>query len=214
MRTTGKAKCHHDRVTQRLGDAGALDILRPMASEHNFPLDELCAAVLPAWADVERRGAQLLLVVPLFGGVLLAGAYFGVPETPVPTFIVLAAISFALLYLARARQRLQKLPVWVLGASVRRKHMHQSTHSTTRTVTRRHYLELDVAREFRLSRRGQLTEASVRDRRPKLSTSTEIYGHVLEGDEIAAIVMPHDGAIYFIFDKDGRLFPVPARVAG
>ncbi len=184
-----------------------------MVNEPNFPVDKLREAVLPAWADVERRGAQLLLVVPLFGGILLAGAFFAVPETPVPTLIVLAAIMLALFYLTRARQRLQKLPVLLLRARVRRKKMHQSTDSSTHIVSVRHYLELVVDREFHFSRQGQLVEAPVQDDRPKLNTSTEIYGHVSEGDEIAVIVMPHDGAIYFIFDQEGRFFPVPPCAA-
>ena len=185
-----------------------------MIDKRDFPLETLRATVLPAWADVERRGAQLLLVVPVFGGILLAGAFFAIPETPVPALIVLAAIVLSLLYLTGARRRLQKLPVLLLSARVRRKHLHQSTDRTTHVETRRHHLELDVYRVSHLSRQGQLTEASVQEQRPKLSTSTEIYGQVAEGDEITAIVMPHDGAIYFMLDKDGRLFPPPASAAG
>ena len=78
--------------------------------------DHITPVLLEAWAAAERRGGQLLFVLPVFGVPLLAAAYWGIPETPVPALIVLAVLGMSLLYLSAGRRRLRRGRVqWLRG---------------------------------------------------------------------------------------------------
>ncbi len=78
------------------------------------PPQDTMRVLLSALEDVARRRAQLACVVPLFGGILAAAAYFGVPSTRVPVMIVALAVLASLAYLEIAKRRLRSLAhgVW------------------------------------------------------------------------------------------------------
>lgn len=163
--------------------------------------------VVDAWKATERRGAQLLFVIPFFGAPLLAAAYWGVPQTPVPALVVAAAMALAFLYVSVGRERLRTRNVLWLRSRITAKRIHQSTDSTSRQVARRHYLTLDVQEALALTRTGELVPADAPG--AEHSTTTEIYERVGQNDIVWAAVMPHDGAIYFVVTGDGDFVGVP-----
>mgnify|MGYP003449982407 FL=1 len=174
---------------------------QPAADAPNW--DAITPTVLQAWKETERRGAQLLFVIPFFGLPLLAAAYFAIPASAVPALVGLGMLVLSLAYVGVGRRRLLTQNVlWIRGGIVD-KRIHQSTESSARQVGRRHYLTLEPREARALTRSGQFVVAEAP--RGERATTTEIYDRVGVGDEVWAAVMPHDRAIYFVVAADGVL---------
>ena len=70
--------------------------------------------VINAWRNTERLGITLLYVTPVFGLTLFAATYWGIPETPVPSYIVLVIFLVVMLYLLNGLRKLgEKDVLWI-----------------------------------------------------------------------------------------------------
>ena len=164
------------------------------------------ATILKAWHNTERRGAALLLAAPFFGLPLLAAAYWGIPQTQVPAYIVAVVLTGVMVYLLNGMKQLKKRDVlWIRAVLQKKKETRVSHTNGPDSVS--HHLTLEAAEALSLSRTGTLS--------PKAlpidgiySTTEEVFNHLTEGDEIWAAVMPHDNAVYFIVDETGTLHPL------
>jgi hypothetical protein len=186
-----------------------------MAPTDRSSWDHITPIILEAWAAAERRGSQLLFVLPIFGVPLLAAAYWGIPSTPVPALIVLAVLGMSLAYLSAGRRRLRRGHVQWLRGRVAGKRVFQSTHATTREVSRQHFITLDADQALTLSRDGEL-RAHPAPPPGEFKATVTIHDGVAIDDSLWVAVMPHDGAIYFAVTGEGALLgaPEPAQPAG
>ena len=183
----------------------------------NLDWDAIRAAVLPAWKNTELGGGMLLFAIPIFGGILFLLAFLLIPETPVPALIVAVAAVLATLYVRGGLDRLRQGKALVLSGRVLEKSIHQSTDAVTRRVSKRYFLTLEVRQARGLSRSGLVDGAVGAGKVRKLTTTSEIYGLVGEGQDLSVIVMPHDGAVYFAIPPETGLViggSVPARDGG
>jgi hypothetical protein len=171
------------------------------------------AEVLPAWEETERRGRQLLFVLPLFGGFLSVGAFFAIRQTPLPALLLAAGTGLATLYLARGRRRLRDGRARVLSGNLTGKYTHTST-SPTRERSIRHYLKINIAQAVALTRTGEVEQVQVSGETETFSTTTGIYSQVHPGDDLTVIIMPHDRAIYFLVRPPDQVFPDGEQTGG
>ena len=70
--------------------------------------DKISPTILNAWRNTERRGMALLFAAPFFSLPLLAAAYWAIPQTKVPAYIVAVVLTGAMLYLLNGMKRLRK----------------------------------------------------------------------------------------------------------
>ncbi len=167
--------------------------------------DAIRAAVLPAWKNTEAGGGMLLFAIPIFGGILFLLAFLLIQETRIPALIVAVAAVLATLYVRAGLNRLRQGKALVLSGRVLEKSTHQSTDSVTRRVSIRHFLTLEVRKAEGLSRSGLVESALGAGEVRKLTTTSEIYGQVREGQDLSVVVMPHDGAVYFTISPETGL---------
>lgn len=171
--------------------------------------ESLNPVVLAACRKAQQRGAALMFAAPFLGVPLVLGAYFAIPQTAIPALIAAIALVAFTAHLAAGRSRLQRAPIHWLRVVVRKKIVRQSTNSSSRQVSRSYYLSVQVEESLQLDHQGRLQAASSAN--GTFQTTAPIYKGVAEGAELWAVVMPHDGAIYYVVDDRGQLFPAPER---
>lgn len=164
------------------------------------------ATILNAWRNTERRGTALLFAAPVFGLPFLAAAYWGIPQTQVPAYIVAVVLTGAMVYLLNGMKRLKKRDVLWIRAILQKKQETRVSH-TNDPDSVSHHLTLKAAEALTLSRTGTLSPKAL-PIDEIYSTTEAVFNHLTVGDEIWAAVMPHDNAVYFIVDETGTLHPL------
>lgn len=163
--------------------------------------------VLAAWSNTERGGKALLFAVPFFGLPLLATAYWAIPQTHVPAYIVAAVFAGAMLYLLNGLKRLKERNVlWLRAIVLKKKETRVSHPESPDRDSVSYHLTLKAAEALALSRSGLMAREAIPDD-GVFSTTEGVFKHLAAGDEIWAAVMPHDNSVYFMVDATGTLHP-------
>ena len=99
-------------------------------------LEALRRAALAAWPDIQRGGAQLLFVAPIFVLPLCAAAYFLLPGPPILPAMLLLGLLAGMAYLWRGLRKLRTEPAALVHAVLTEKQVLQTTDEVTRKVSR------------------------------------------------------------------------------
>lgn len=176
-------------------------------------LETLRRATLTAWPDVQRGGAKLLFVAPIFVLPLCIAAFFMLPGPPILPAMLLLGLLAGMAYLWRGLRKLHAEPAALIHAVLTEKRVHQTTDPNTRRVSRWYSFLLKVEHGEGINRDGSMAfRPGWLAGEAKLAVTEEIYEHCVEGDRIVAVALPHDRAIYKVLDALGDLFPPAAAI--
>ncbi len=167
--------------------------------------NEINKKILDYCHEIDRRGAALLYALPFFGAIILAAAYWGIPETKVPALIVLVLMIFAVFKIYHSRQKLQKKNILLLRAAIKEKKEIRVSHSD-RSDSVSHDFLLEEPEAIFLNKAGEMSPAPLPGVK-KYKTTKSLFDLLKEGCEIWAAVRPHDNGIYFVIDDNGTLKP-------